>query len=134
MKATLIRFRQTQYGTIGFMRFDDPSPFECFTCEDAIRDVKIKGQTCIPAGIYTVKPTWSNRFQKNMWEIMNVPNFEGIRIHAGNTPADTEGCVLIGKSIGVAYDCILGSRECLYDFNRWLAANNVTEFTLEIRQ
>jgi hypothetical protein len=70
--------------------------FFCYTCEDAVRDVKIAGETAIPAGKYKVIINFSNRFKKFLPLLLDVPGFSGIRIHAGNTKADTEGCILIG--------------------------------------
>lgn len=79
--------------------------FECFTLEDVDRflesgGAKVKAQTAIPRGTYPITIDWSARFQKKMIHILNVPQFEGIRIHAGNTSADTEGCILLGKVRG----------------------------------
>ncbi|HXC06995.1 MAG TPA: DUF5675 family protein [Bacteroidia bacterium] len=71
--------------------------FECFTCEDVERDVKIPGETAIPRGIYEVVITFSARFKRPLPLLLNVPGYEGIRIHPGNTAADTEGCLLPGK-------------------------------------
>lgn len=76
----------------------------CWVVEDAVREVegepveawKIKGQTAIPVGRYQIKRTFSNRFQVTMPQLMDVPGFSGIRIHPGNTAADTEGCLLPG--------------------------------------
>ena len=82
--------------TIGKLYVD--GQYFCDTLEDAVRDVKIAGKTAIPAGTYKVITSFSNRFCKIMPEILGVPNFTGVRIHSGNTAADTAGCVLVGEN------------------------------------
>jgi len=66
--------------------------------EDKVRIpfVKIAHKTAIPAGKYEVILDESTRFKRIMPHILNVPHFNGIRIHSGNTDEDTEGCILIG--------------------------------------
>jgi hypothetical protein len=68
----------------------------CETLEDASTTTKIKGESCIPVGKYEVQITMSNRFKKMLPLLIDVPNFEGVRFHGGNTEADTEGCILVG--------------------------------------
>lgn len=74
--------------------------WQCFTLEDVVRAVKIKGETAIPAGRYRVTLENSPRFGPGTLTINGVENFVGVRIHAGNTPADTEGCPLVGEVRG----------------------------------
>ena len=79
----------------------------CFTLEDVVRETKIPNETAIPAGRYQVRMTYSMRFGKIMPQLMDVPNFAGVRIHGGNTDEDTEGCILVGmhKDKDKIYDC-----------------------------
>ena len=96
MDLKVIRKDFTQKSTIGELSVN--GVFECFTLEDCVRPAKIKGVTAIPAGTYEVVVSFSQRFQKPLPLLLNVPNFEGIRIHPGNTDRDTEGCILVGRS------------------------------------
>lgn len=79
---------------------------ECFVLEDSVRDIKIDGKTAIPYGRYKIVVTKSNRFSKMAGHdvylplLLNVPNYEGVRIHTGNKPEDTEGCLLPGTEKG----------------------------------
>jgi len=66
--------------------------------EDDIKQLKVKTQTAIPTGIYTVLLTYSPKYKKVMPLINNVKGYSGIRIHSGNSSKDTEGCLLVGKN------------------------------------
>ena len=63
---------------------------------EEIKKIQIKGNTCIPYGTYNITITYSPRFKKNLPLLNNVKGFDGIRIHSGNKPQDTEGCLLPG--------------------------------------
>ena len=92
MEILLTRFEKTEDYSIG--RLEIPNVFSCYTVEDAERETKIKGKTAIPTGRYEIIVNKSERFKRDMPLLLNVPNFTGIRIHAGNTKEDTEGCIL----------------------------------------
>lgn len=96
MQLLLKRKIYNQKNTIGELFIN--GIFFCNTLEDKVRVpfVKVPKETAISKGTYKVIFDFSNRFQKIMPHILNVPNFEGIRIHAGNTEIDTEGCILVG--------------------------------------
>jgi hypothetical protein len=118
MLLQLERVQRDADVTIGALSVD--GDFECWVCEDAVREVpgqpvsawKVYAKTAIPVGTYTVLVTPSARFKRDLPLLDAVPGFAGIRIHPGNTAADTEGCLLPGemrlaKSVGrsvVAFD------------------------------
>lgn len=93
----LLTLKRTYKGleyTIGKLYIN--KEYFCDTLEDAIRKEKVAGETAIPFGKYEVTISYSPRFKKNLPLLLNVPNFEGVRIHSGNTKDDTEGCILVG--------------------------------------
>lgn len=87
------------------------SVFFCHTLEDEKRKdgLKVYGETAIPAGIYNVKLTMSNRFKRLMPLLLDVEGFKGIRIHGGNTSKDTHGCPLV--AFNTDYKKIWGTAE-----------------------
>ena len=123
MKLTLNRIALRQTYTIGKLYID--GKYFCDTLEDTVRDTnksgkfdngeeKIKGKTAIPYGTYEIKWTYSPRFKKYTPQLMNVPSFEGIRIHSGNSNTDTEGCLLLGENKKVGM--VLNSRATINKF------------------
>ena len=106
MKLHLQRTERGDRYTMGRLAIDG-EPF-CDTLEptdrhlDAITmrpEQKVFGQTAIPTGTYPVVLTYSPRFKRTLPLIQDVPHFEGIRIHPGNTSADTAGCILVGRRL-----------------------------------
>ena len=76
----------------------------CDTLEPTWRDFvhgayKIKGKSAIPEGHYAVVISYSPKINEWLPILLNVPMFAGIRIHAGNTSKDTEGCILVGQNL-----------------------------------
>ena len=94
MNLLLIRDTYTKESTIGKLYID--GKYECDTLEDVVREEKIFGETAIPEGEYTIILNLSSRFKKILPLLLNVPSFEGIRIHSGNNAEDTHGCILVG--------------------------------------
>lgn len=136
MRLRLIREPTVDGTTLGVLFVD--GRFAAFSLEDAIREVagvpvaawKVPKATAIPAGTYRVRLTMSNRFQRILPEVLDVPGFTGVRIHAGNTAADTEGCVLLGvRRSGVA---LVESRPAVGALvDQMVAASGATWITIE---
>ena len=95
MDLLLMRKEFTTESTIGELFVN--GVFECYTLEDMVRPVKIAGLTAISSGQYEVVVTYSERFKRLLPLLLNVPQFDGIRIHVGNKAKDTHGCILVGK-------------------------------------
>lgn len=114
MKITVVRRYKKEDYTIGDLYID--GKWLCNTLEDPVRilneyEDKVYGKTAIPQGVYQVKLTYSPRFKKILPEVLNVQFFSGIRIHAGNTADDSEGCILVGEN--KAKGKVLNSRKTL---------------------
>ena len=113
MEITLTRTAKQADYTIG--RLMANGQYLCDTMEPTWRDLrnegKVYGRTAIPEGTYRVFITKSIKFRKWLPQLWQVPGFEGIRIHAGNYPRDTQGCILVGwnKQRGM----LIGSRAAL---------------------
>jgi hypothetical protein len=107
---TLVRFGFGFDSTLGYFAeiVDGEEKRLCFTLEDERRHQKVPGETCIPVGTYPLALQTSGvnhekykkrfgDFHKGMILLQNVPEFEGIHIHPGNTDEDTRGCLLPGR-------------------------------------
>ena len=120
-------YKKADY-TIGKMYID--GEYFCDTLEDTdrglkqdmalseLKEMKVYGKTAIPTGEYPIAYTYSPRFKKHLPLLLNVPAFDGVRIHSGNTHKDTEGCILLGENKAVGK--VLNSRKTMDEFLRVL--------------
>lgn len=110
MKLRLERLWPKKDYTVGRLYVDDR--LFCNTLEDRIVDKnkngvfdgdekKVYGESAIPYGTYKIIYNWSPKFGRDLPRLLNVPHFEGILIHPGNTAADSAGCILVGKNTEV---------------------------------
>ena len=113
MNLNLLRTKFYPTHTIGQLYIE--TEFLCFTLEDVVREVvdqpverwKIKGETAIPYGLYRLKFEDSPKFGPDTITLRDVPGFDYIRIHSGNTPNDTEGCIIVGYRLNDKTNFIL---------------------------
>lgn len=110
MRMLLLRHWPRTTRTLGALHVD--GKFFCYTLEDRLRPdgEKVDGETAIPPGVYRVVLVNSARFGPDTPSLENVPGFTHIRIHAGNTEADTRGCILVADSIKVTAWTLENSR------------------------
>lgn len=107
MHLELIRRRVINDATEGDLLVNG-APF-CHTLEDVVRtdpnpatpqnEGKVWGRTAIQEGTYQVVLNKSPRFQRVLPRLLGVPGFDGILIHKGNGPENTEGCILVGDKL-----------------------------------
>lgn len=135
MQLKLNRIFKTNTFTIGELYINEK--YVTDTLEDRVRPEgeKVYGKTAIPEGTYEVKLTHSPRFKRILPEILNVPNFSGIRIHTGNSSKDTEGCILVGTWDGEKEDWVSDSKIA---FNKLMslleeATNNKEKITITVK-
>ena len=123
MKITVNRFKSDSDATLSTVSID--GVFECFGLEDEWHVAKIPGDTRIPAGSYRVGIRdvggFNNRysakfpdFHNGMLQVKDVPGFEYILIHIGNTDEDTAGCLLVGQNANTSSEISIGSSTNAY--------------------
>lgn len=126
MELKVPRFNDNNESTLGLFYIDQK--FACYTLEDEKRDVKVWGETRIPSGRYPIKlrtegmfhqrylKRYGPDFHKGMLHVQDVPGFEFILIHTGNTDDHTAGCLLVGDkpNNNVIEDGFVGSSKQAY--------------------
>ena len=140
MKLTVKRIALKPTYTIGKLYID--GVYFCDTLEDPNRDHnkdgdlndigegKVWGDTAIPFGIYRMILSYSPKFKRILPRLLNVPHFEGILIHRGNTSKDTHGCILVGKNTEVGK--VTSSTVWEEKLVKLLKDSGQKEFTVEI--
>lgn len=135
MQLKLNRIFKTNTFTIGELYINEKYVMD--TLEDRVRPEgeKVYGKTAIPEGTYEMVLSYSPRFKKILPEILNVPNFTGIRIHCGNSSADSSGCILVGTWDGEKEDWVSDSKIA---FNKLMslleeATNNKEKVTITVK-
>ncbi len=112
MKLEILRFNSSDDFTSGllFDVTDNKRKFLCYTLDDQAQTTKVYGDTRIPAGTYNLTlrteggfhtrylAKFGGEFHKGMIYVNDVPDFEYILWHIGNTDDDTAGCLLLGKT------------------------------------
>ena len=105
-----------------------------WTCEDRDRALeldpkaKVWGATAIPLGTYELRRAWSPRFRREVLQLLDVPGFERVYLHGGNSAADSHGCPLVGRERTATG--VQGAR----GVNLWLMREVADGSTIEIRR
>jgi hypothetical protein len=94
MRLALSRDCYSNQATIGELTID--GTFECYTLENAMGNLTATGKSCIPSGTYNIVDYASPKFGFHVPLLQNVPGYDAIEIHPGNTEEDTLGCILVG--------------------------------------
>ena len=142
MLLTVNRFTSDSDATLSTVSID--GAFECFGLEDEHRIDKVPGETRIPSGFYSVRlrtvggfhANYSARFadiHQGMLQVMDVPGFEFILIHVGNTDEDTAGCLLTGCNANTSQNLSVGSSVLAYKrlYRKVIEAANADQLTIQ---
>ena len=117
---TLRRISRKNNAVLGLLTLPFSKPHEYETIENA--------DYIIPAGIYPLRLTWSPRFKKEMPEICDVPDREGIRIHMGTKPEHSTGCVL------TSFAGLENTKVFINAFNKYKEEDDDEQLYIEIRE
>jgi hypothetical protein len=99
VRLVLDRTEYSEHTTLGDLYVN--GTWEAVSLEDRVRPYKLPDITAIPPGLYDCRVTWSPRFKRHLPLLIDVPGYEGIRIHPGNTHKDSSGCILVGENFQI---------------------------------
>lgn len=134
-EVVITRIDGNDKATLGVLSHTKPDGFAwvCKTLElpDKGNQQKI---SCIPKGVYTCEYTFSNSIKKFTYEVKNVPDRAGIRIHSGNYTRQILGCILLGKThTDIDKDGIVDVTESSKTISEFETLMNKEKFTLKIQ-
>lgn len=136
MKVEIIRLFQDDKQTSGICVIYDNSGFPLFSAlslERGWNDNK-KDISCVPAGVYSLKYEYSNRFKRKLWELKDVPNRSECKFHASNFWHQLNGCISLGVSYtdmnNDGYKDVTNSNLTINAFSKLLNSNEVIELTI----
>ena len=145
----VLRYSSGVDSTLGILSENGPEgrEFLAYTLEDEFREEKVSAETRIPEGTYDVKLRTTGGFHsryaakfgdwhKGMLHVQDVPGFEYILIHTGNTDEHTMGCLLVADSStqNITKDGFIGASVSAYEriypsLAQWLLDGNILTIT-----
>ncbi|WP_036876360.1 DUF5675 family protein [Xylanibacter oryzae] len=120
MEITITRIAKKADYTIGRLTINGHRICDTLEphCINWATETKIKGKTAIPEGRYRIMMKMSSKFEKQMPFLMDVPHFKGVMIHQGNTPKNTQGCIIVGYN--TIRGLVLKSRQAMESIQDYL--------------
>lgn len=138
MKIVITRFWQDGNQTLGNCTIYDENDIPLFSALSLERGWRnnLPNISCVPLGVYPVFLEWSPRFQKNLWELKDVPNRDECKFHSANYWFQLNGCIALGRSLADinsdGYNDITSSVSTMKAFHK--ALKDQIEVTLEVRE
>lgn len=125
-KVVLVRHTEKNGATLGTLEIGGPI-YQIFATLEPAPPV-------IPQGVFPLLNEYSGKFRRYLWELRKVPGHTELKIHHGNVPADTEGCVLIGMRHGTlnGLPAVLNSRWALSALTQALEPYKELELKIEV--
>lgn len=138
MQVRLKRFRSDADVTLGIVQCYNPIETRYFTSLELPFRSNQPNISCIRTGLYVLKKFYSKRFQLNTFAVADLPGNEllegrsGIIFHPGNSPVDTEGCILLGTQLCLYPPLVTNSREAVKAFLEFINTSATDNIPMEV--